>query len=133
MHKYPNEGHINIQKIMSIISIYCPLFRGLLTYLNVCYYRLCYIHNGYLYSLYIISHRFEGTVQHFKVLRDGNGKYFLWLVKFDSINSLVEHHKKNSVSKEQRIVLKDMEESRSGTGGGEYVSIYIHWHDIQDT
>ena len=51
--------------------------------------------------------RFDNNVQHFKILRDGAGKYFLWLVKFDSINALVSHHRKNSVSKEQRILLRD--------------------------
>ncbi|VDM74681.1 unnamed protein product [Strongylus vulgaris] len=35
-----------------------------------------------------ISVKFEDTIQHFKVLRDNNGKYFLWSVKFKSLNEL---------------------------------------------
>ena len=57
--------------------------------------------------MYLCFCRFEDKIQHFKILRDGAGKYFLWLVKFDSINALVKHHRKNSVSKEQRILLQD--------------------------
>ncbi|CAB1344666.1 unnamed protein product [Coregonus sp. 'balchen'] len=35
-----------------------------------------------------LSVKFGNDVQHFKVLRDGAGKYFLWVVKFNSLNSL---------------------------------------------
>lgn len=48
------------------------------------------------------------NVQHFKVLRDGAGKYFLWVVKFKSLNQLVEYHRTSSVSRSQVILLKDM-------------------------
>lgn len=37
--------------------------------------------------------RFQDGVQHFKVLRDGTGKYFLWVVKFNSLNELVNYHR----------------------------------------
>ena len=47
-------------------------------------------------------------MQHFKVLRDGAGKYFLWVVKFNSLNQLVEYHRAASVSRSQTIYLKDM-------------------------
>ncbi len=36
-------------------------------------------------------------VQHFKVLRDDAGKYFLWVVKFNSLNELIQYHKTSSV------------------------------------
>ena len=52
--------------------------------------------------------RFGGGVQHFKVLRDGAGKYFLWVVKFTSLNQLVDYHRTSSVSRTQTIYLKDM-------------------------
>ena len=52
--------------------------------------------------------RFGGSVQHFKVLRDGAGKYFLWVVKFNSLNQLVDYHRTSSVSRTQTIYLKDM-------------------------
>lgn len=49
-------------------------------------------------------------MQHFKVLRDGAGKYFLWVVKFNSLNQLVDYHRTSSVSRSQTIYLKDMQE-----------------------
>ncbi|XP_063724963.1 growth factor receptor-bound protein 2-like [Symsagittifera roscoffensis] len=52
----------------------------------------------------------KGDVQHFKILRDGGGKYFLWIVKFNSINELIEYHRSSSVSREETILLKDPEE-----------------------
>nr|APU94145.1 growth factor receptor-bound protein 2 [Sinonovacula constricta] len=55
-----------------------------------------------------ISVKFQDGVQHFKILRDGAGKYFLWVVKFNSINELIEYHRKSSVSRSQSINLKDM-------------------------
>jgi growth factor receptor-binding protein 2 len=47
-------------------------------------------------------------VQHFKVLRDAQGKFFLWVVKFSSLNELVEYHRSASVSRSQDVKLKDM-------------------------
>ena len=49
-------------------------------------------------------------MQHFKVLRDGAGKYFLWVVKFNSLNQLVDYHRTSSVSRSQTIYLKDMKD-----------------------
>ncbi|XP_028413322.1 growth factor receptor-bound protein 2-like [Dendronephthya gigantea] len=56
-----------------------------------------------------LSVRFNGAVQHFKVLRDGEGKYFLWVVKFLSLNELVEYHRTSSVSRTQQIFLRDLQ------------------------
>lgn len=53
-------------------------------------------------------YRFADQIQHFKVLRDGSGKYFLWVVKFDSLNELVKYHRTASVSRSQTIYLQDM-------------------------
>lgn len=48
----------------------------------------------------------EGSVQHFKVLTDGQaGKYFLWTVKHNSINELIECHKSKSLSRTEDIFL----------------------------
>ncbi|KAL7636677.1 UNVERIFIED_CONTAM: hypothetical protein RMT77_012426 [Armadillidium vulgare] len=47
-------------------------------------------------------------VQHFKVLRDAQGKFFLWVVKFNSLNELVEYHRSASVSRSHDIKLRDM-------------------------
>ncbi|XP_071953295.1 growth factor receptor-bound protein 2-like [Antedon mediterranea] len=55
-----------------------------------------------------LSVKYADKVQHFKVLRDGAGKYFLWVVKFNSLNELVHYHRTSSVSRTQAILLKDM-------------------------
>lgn len=36
-------------------------------------------------------------MQHFKILRDDGGKYFLWVTKFNSLNELINYHKTSSV------------------------------------
>lgn len=58
----------------------------------------------------LFSPRFGNDVQHFKVLRDGAGKYFLWVVKFNSLNELVDYHRSTSVSRNQQIFLRDIEQ-----------------------
>lgn len=58
-----------------------------------------------------LSVRFNSAVQHFKVLRDGEGKYFLWVVKFNSLNELIEYHRSSSVSRTQQIFLHDMQQT----------------------
>ena len=55
-----------------------------------------------------MSNRCADGVQHFKVLRDQTGKFFLWVVKFNSLNELVEYHRSASVSRSQDIKLIDM-------------------------
>ncbi|XP_074652239.1 growth factor receptor-bound protein 2-like [Tubulanus polymorphus] len=57
---------------------------------------------------FALSVKYQSDVQHFKVLRDGAGKYFLWVVKFNSLNQLVEYHRAASVSRSETIYLKDM-------------------------
>ena len=47
-------------------------------------------------------------MQHFKVLRDAQGKFFLWVVKFNSLNELVDYHRTASVSRSQDVKLRDM-------------------------
>lgn len=44
-----------------------------------------------------VNNRTGIHVQHFKVLRDDAGKYFLWVVKFNSLNELCNYHKTSSV------------------------------------
>ncbi|NXI02934.1 GRAP protein, partial [Pachycephala philippinensis] len=46
-------------------------------------------------------------VQHFKVLREKNGKYFLWEEKFNSLNELVDFYRMTTIAKEQQIFLWD--------------------------
>lgn len=56
----------------------------------------------------LLFHRCSDGVQHFKVLRDAQGKFFLWVVKFNSLNELVEYHRTASVSRSQDVKLRDM-------------------------
>ncbi|XP_040893085.1 GRB2-related adapter protein 2b isoform X2 [Toxotes jaculatrix] len=62
-----------------------------------------------------ISVRQETDVQHFKVLRDRRGLYFLWSEKFPSLNQMVEYYKRNSVSKETQIFLQETQEQRGSS------------------
>nr|XP_002125941.2 growth factor receptor-bound protein 2-like isoform X1 [Ciona intestinalis] len=52
-----------------------------------------------------VSVKTNSGVQHFKVLRDGAGKYFIWVVKFSSLNELVVYHRVMTVSGSERIFL----------------------------
>ncbi|XP_067875901.1 GRB2-related adaptor protein 2-like isoform X2 [Heterodontus francisci] len=61
-----------------------------------------------------ISVRHEEDVQHFKVLRDGKGHYFLWSEKFESLNKLVEYYKVSSISKTTQIYLRDSKKEAKG-------------------
>ncbi|XP_077195546.1 GRB2-related adapter protein 2 isoform X1 [Paroedura picta] len=54
-----------------------------------------------------ISVRHEDDVQHFKVIKDTKGNYFLWSEKFPSLNKLVEYYKTSSISKHTQIFLRD--------------------------
>ncbi|XP_060774801.1 GRB2-related adapter protein 2b [Neoarius graeffei] len=61
-----------------------------------------------------ISVRHEADVQHFKVLQDNSGHYFLWNEKFSSLNELVDYYTLNSISKQSFIVLlSDQQERRN--------------------
>ncbi|XP_060116857.1 growth factor receptor-bound protein 2-like isoform X2 [Heteronotia binoei] len=55
-------------------------------------------------------HPCGSEVQHFKVFRDRAGKYFLWALRFSSLNELVRHYRATSVSRNRQIFLRDMEQ-----------------------
>ncbi|KAJ7330058.1 hypothetical protein JRQ81_016232 [Phrynocephalus forsythii] len=54
-----------------------------------------------------ISVRHEEDVQHFKVMKDTSGNYFLWSEMFQSLNKLVEYYKTSSISKHTEIFLRE--------------------------
>ncbi|XP_030264500.1 growth factor receptor-bound protein 2b isoform X2 [Sparus aurata] len=74
-----------------------------------------------------LSVKYGNDVQHFKVLRDGAGKYFLWVVKFNSLNELVDYHRSTSVSRNQQIFLRDIEQvtQEEGVGSSEAGSLEV--------
>lgn len=55
-----------------------------------------------------LSVRCGDNVQHFKIFKDNDRKYYLWIRRFPSLNQLVEYHKTNSVSKTQHILLNEV-------------------------
>ncbi|XP_076329130.1 growth factor receptor-bound protein 2-like isoform X1 [Tachypleus tridentatus] len=55
-----------------------------------------------------LSVKCDSEVQHFKVLMDPQGKFFLWVIKFNSLNKLVKYHRSASLSRTHDIKLKEM-------------------------
>ncbi|VDL95754.1 unnamed protein product [Schistocephalus solidus] len=51
-------------------------------------------------------------VLHFKVLQDDRGKYFIWMCRFDSVNQLIEYHKKTTISRDRLLTLVDPQPSK---------------------
>lgn len=59
-------------------------------------------------------------MQHFKVLREASGKYFLWEEKFNSLNELVDFYRTTTIAKKRQVFLRDEEpplQVRAGGGG----------------
>lgn len=54
-----------------------------------------------------LGFRHEDDVQHFKVMRDSKGSYYLWTEKFYSLNKLVDYYKTASISRQKQIFLRD--------------------------
>uniref|UniRef100_A0A3P9PB83 Osteoclast-stimulating factor 1 n=1 Tax=Poecilia reticulata TaxID=8081 RepID=A0A3P9PB83_POERE len=75
-----------------------------------------------------ISVKHENDVQHFKVMRDNKGQYFLWSEKFTSLNKLVEFYKTTSISKTRLICLQDgCQEGRSPPGPQKSRQLIVNW------
>lgn len=49
------------------------------------------------------------SVQHFRILKDSENKYFLWSTRFDSLNKLVDYYRNETVSRTHQIFLRDMD------------------------
>ncbi|XP_074434526.1 GRB2-related adapter protein 2 isoform X1 [Larus michahellis] len=65
-----------------------------------------------------ISVRHEDDVQHFKVMRDSKGNYYLWTEKFHSLNKLVDYYKTASISRQKQIFLRDNSREEKERRGG---------------
>ncbi|XP_074487013.1 GRB2-related adapter protein 2b isoform X2 [Sebastes fasciatus] len=63
---------------------------------------------------FAISVRQAADVQHFKVLRDSRGQYYLWSEKFPSLNQMVEYYKNNSISRHSPVFLQEMKQQHVG-------------------
>ncbi|NXG80545.1 GRAP protein, partial [Baryphthengus martii] len=64
-----------------------------------------------------VSVNYGQHVQHFKVLRERNGKYFLWEEKFNSLNELVDFYRTTTIAKRQQIFLRDDDQSQEVPSG----------------
>ncbi|KAM7180188.1 GRB2-related adapter protein 2 isoform 1-T2 [Macrochelys suwanniensis] len=65
-----------------------------------------------------ISVRHEDDVQHFRVMRDTKGNYYLWTEKFQSLNKLVDYYKTSSISRQKLIFLRDGSQEEKERRGG---------------
>uniref|UniRef100_A0A3B4ZFI7 Osteoclast-stimulating factor 1 n=1 Tax=Stegastes partitus TaxID=144197 RepID=A0A3B4ZFI7_9TELE len=54
-----------------------------------------------------LSVRHSADVQHFKVLQDSRGQYYLWSETFPSLNKLVDYYKSTSISRTSHIFLQE--------------------------
>lgn len=70
----------------------------------------------------MVFFRHESDVQHFKVMKDNRGQYFLWSEKFTSLNKLVEFYKVTSISKTREIYLNDGSPDSRGPNSAQSVS-----------
>lgn len=60
------------------------------------------------------------------MLRDNQGKFFLWVVKFNSLNELVEYHRTSSVSRSQDVKLRDMIADEVALFRDLYIEVIYH-------
>ncbi|XP_077061418.1 GRB2 related adaptor protein b isoform X3 [Siphateles boraxobius] len=58
-----------------------------------------------------VSVSYGDHVQHFRVLKDGLGQYFIWDEVFSSLNQLVDFYRINSIAKERTVFLQEPEGS----------------------
>lgn len=65
------------------------------------------VQSGWWFLTFPIGSRHEDDVQHFKVMRDSKGNYYLWTEKFHSLNKLVDYYKTTSISRQKQIFLRD--------------------------
>ncbi|XP_030646197.1 GRB2 related adaptor protein a isoform X3 [Chanos chanos] len=54
-------------------------------------------------------HNYGDHVQHFKVLKDSYGHYYVWDEVFPSLNQLVDYYRTNSIARERTVFLRDGE------------------------
>ena len=58
-----------------------------------------------------LSVKCGNSVQHFRILKDSEHKYFLWATRFNSLNELVDHYRTETVSRTSKIYLKDVDDT----------------------
>ncbi|XP_075263165.1 growth factor receptor-bound protein 2-like [Convolutriloba macropyga] len=53
----------------------------------------------------------QNEVVSHKILRDGSWRFFLWVVKFNTINKLVDYHRAATIDRDGELYLKDCVET----------------------
>ena len=67
----------------------------------------------------VLPPSYGDQVQHFKVLREASGKYYLWEEKFNSLNELVAFYRTSTIAKKRQVFLRDEEPlAKVGEWGG---------------
>ncbi|XP_053469218.1 GRB2 related adaptor protein a isoform X1 [Ictalurus furcatus] len=70
-------------------------------------------------------------VQHFKVLKDREGQYFIWDEVFSSLNQLVDFYKSNSIAKERTVFLHEADRSQRRPHHAHALVDFIPKHNSQ--
>lgn len=60
-------------------------------------------------TAFSLSVKCAKQVQHFRILKATDNKYFLWQERFDSLNKLVDYYRTETVSRNSTVYLQDME------------------------
>uniref|UniRef100_A0A8C9Z6L6 Osteoclast-stimulating factor 1 n=1 Tax=Sander lucioperca TaxID=283035 RepID=A0A8C9Z6L6_SANLU len=79
-----------------------------------------------------ISVRHAADVQHFKVLQDSRGQYYLWLEKFPSLQQLVEYYKNTSISKQGPVLLQEMGQQHKASSKLQVRALYSFHAEEKD-
>lgn len=58
-----------------------------------------------------LSVKCGNSVQHFRIIKDKDNRYFLWSKTFESLNELVDHYKQETVSRTSQILLREIDEN----------------------
>lgn len=74
----------------------------------------------------LLSPSYGDQVQHFKVLREASGKYFLWEEKFNSLNELVDFYRTTTIAKQRQVFLRDEEPLLKVGGAGGCAGASLH-------
>ncbi|MGH0138367.1 UNVERIFIED_CONTAM: hypothetical protein FKN15_032908 [Acipenser sinensis] len=60
-----------------------------------------------------VSVSYGDLVQHFKVMSNGRGRYFIWEEQFNSLNELVDYYRTTSIARGQTVFLRDEERRKT--------------------
>lgn len=114
----PDKPQSNTLSLLLSSYTYFPCFPSVIIIVVIVVYH--YFGLLFLLLLHIICsltvlcplNSYGEHVQHFKVLKDRDGQYFIWDELFSSLNKLVDFYKSNSIAKERTVFLREAERSQ---------------------